>query len=127
MTDDERMATVSLKEYFDTRFADSEKRHEVKYGFQDKALSLAKAELEQRLEGMNQFRKQLEKQEATFVTRDRADTEHQILTEKINTLNLWKAAQEGKQARSNLISIAAMVISAIFALVHMIQSFGIKP
>lgn len=62
---------VSLKEYFDERFRSSERAADKAFGA-----------LNERLEGMNQFRAQLERERRDYVTADK----HDELDEKIDEL-----------------------------------------
>jgi chromosome segregation ATPase len=59
--------TVSLKDYFDERFEQTEK-----------ALNVASGQMEKRLDSMNEFRESLKDAQATFTTR----REHEILIQK---------------------------------------------
>ena len=103
--------------------ADLEKRLATELVFNTKATDLAKIDMDRRLEGMNQFRAQLEKQAGTFLTRDRFDGEHKILSDRINDIIQWKSSQEGKQSRANIISILALIVTIIFSFAHTITSF----
>ncbi len=58
----------------------------------DKAVDLLAAQLEKRLEGMNEFRTQLKDQASTFITRDQHDT----LVKRVEELQLYQANQEGR-------------------------------
>ena len=113
---------AELKEYHNARIADLEKRLATELVFNTKATDLAKIDMDRRLEGMNQFRAQLEKQAATFLTRDRFDGEHKILSDRINDIIQWKSSQEGKQSRANIISILALIVTIIFSFAHTITS-----
>jgi predicted RNase H-like nuclease (RuvC/YqgF family) len=142
------MKNVSLKEHFDTEHAALKEQMLAYKGSQEAALEVAKAELNRRLEGMNEFRAQLQSQAATFLTRERFDanlekevTEHKALSDKIDlrlpanlyysehnelakkveSIATWKAEQEGANARANLISIVAVIISAIGIVWHFVK------
>lgn len=66
----------SLKEYFERRLVDL-----------DKAVTKAEAAHEKRLEGMNEFRNQLNDQQKTFISRDYYDAQHRSLEEKITAVD----------------------------------------
>ena len=100
-----------------------EKRLAGEIVFNAKATDLAKVDMERRLEGMNEFRSQLERQAGTFLTRDRFDVEHKILADKMSDITQWKSGQEGKQGRANIISIIALIVTVIFSFAHTITSF----
>ena len=83
--------------------------------------------LTSQLEVIREMVVKVDKEVGTISSREKTDSDFAILTEKINQLFLWKATQEGKQARSNLISIIAVILSSLFALIHVLQSFRIIP
>jgi hypothetical protein len=78
-----RAEMVTLRDYIDTRFSELDKRFE---GI-DRAVDLAQAGVNQRLEGMNEFREQLRSQAATFVTSTEIEA-------KMNTANATHAEQD---------------------------------
>ena len=73
--------TVSLREYFDTKFAALEKQLALRDELTAKALVKADETLNLRLEGMNEFRAELTKQAHTFVK----DSEFQLHVEKLES------------------------------------------
>ena len=101
MVDQEDM---SWKSWTDLRFEELEKRSEA-----------ARREMERRLETMNEFREQLNKQAATFITRDMYDSRHDAVCAKINALEKAQAAAE---ARGKVYAtVVAAMISIIVGLV----------
>lgn len=134
--------------YLETRFEELEKRMHTMQQYQDRAYDTAKDELNRRLLGMNEFREQLQRQATTFITREKFDTimdshdeDHSIINEKllqflskniydtelkhlsdkIDSVVLWKSSQEGKQSRSNLIAIAATFIALASTIIHILK------
>ena len=85
-----------------------------------KSIDTAKAELERRLESMNEFRSQLEKQSKTFLDKDYYDLQHGILLDRINSLQRSRDIQDGRSSISNYIAGAAILISLIFGMLHFI-------
>ena len=77
------------------------------------AVDLARGNLENRLEGMNEFRNQLEKQTATFVTREANDLLHKSQDDRIITL---------EKAQNRLAGIAA-TIAVIFIIIQIVLSY----
>jgi hypothetical protein len=67
---------VTLREYLEARLEATED-----------ALHLARAELERRLAGMNEFREQLKDQAAKFVTREELDLRMTRLEEKLELMS----------------------------------------
>ncbi|MBU1008416.1 hypothetical protein KKA53_05060 [Candidatus Dependentiae bacterium] len=83
------MNDVTLKELMETRIASVEQ-----------GIALARHELDRRLEGMNEFREQLNKQAASFVTREAVDLRFCAMEEKI------ASASKGKMSGATAIIIA---------------------
>ena len=80
---------VSWKEYVDVRLKELEKGN-----------ILTKSEMDRRLEGMNEFRRQLDKQANTFITR----IEHDSVCDRIKSLELSRAELSGKASQSSVIT-----------------------
>jgi Rad3-related DNA helicase len=53
----------------------------------ERALEIATKEMERRLEGMNEFREQLEKQTRTFLTKEEYELKHQLMQQKLNIIS----------------------------------------
>ena len=81
---------VSLKEFFTERF-----------NMQERALTLAREEMERRLEGMNAFRDQINKVEGTLVSRKELD----LILDRIN--------KDNRAGIALWISILAVLISVL--------------
>jgi hypothetical protein len=107
MTNASKTETVPLRDYVDVRFTDIEK-----------ARVTAEAQLNMRLESMNEFRSSLKDQASTFLTRTEYEAKHDALESKIHVLQLDKATLEGKANQSaltftTLISIGGILLSII--------------
>jgi len=59
--------------------------------------NILKAEniMDRRLEGMNEFREQMNKQEKSFLTKDTYEAAHNNLSEKVNEIKSWQDKQVG--------------------------------
>ena len=88
------------RDWVEARFTHLEDAMELRHAAMDKAVALAHGTLEARLESMNQFRAQLERQAGGFVDR-RA---HEIVETRLNML---------EQAAANLTGRVAMAVTAI--------------
>ena len=73
-------STVTLREYLEGRLAELDGKvhrrweaHYESHALLQRDLDKTEAQLEARLEGMNEFRKQLDRQSALFITRDMHD------------------------------------------------------
>jgi len=95
----EHPAGKSWDEWVDLRFEELEKRSEA-----------ARREMERRLETMNEFREQLNKQAATFITRDIYESRHQTLCDHIHNLERLQAAAE---ARGKVYSVVVAALTSI--------------
>jgi hypothetical protein len=96
----------------DRRFSDLERILTNQISAQDRMTETTKKDLERRLEGMNQFREQLERQTNTFVDKGMYSVEHKIIAKEIEALREWKSSLEGKSSWSVVISIIALLVSA---------------
>jgi SUMO ligase MMS21 Smc5/6 complex component len=98
---------ISIKEYIDMRFHETEKAH------QNEQIAL-----NHRLEVMNQIRNQLNDQAHTFLTRAEYEAKHEAIANKISDLETFKAVVNSKANQSAvfiayLFSAASMIISLI--------------
>ena len=71
--------TVPLKEYIEALIAE-----------RDKAVKEAMRQMEQRLSGLNELRSDVVKDRALLLTRERYDTEHGALEDRVNALENWR-------------------------------------
>ena len=92
---------------------------------QDSALSLAKLEVDRRLMEMNKFRDQLHDAEKVFLRSSYYEIQHknisdklEDLTRKIETIFNAEAEHRGKSATNNLLSILALFLSFVVAVLH---------
>ena len=88
---------ITWKQYVDLRFNEAEK-----------ALRLAGAEMNRRLEGMNELRSQLDRQAATFITRNAYDIHLDQIRDRFRILEALAAANEARQRVYSLLISAAM-------------------
>jgi hypothetical protein len=103
------------------RLEDTRKLFILQSDSMEKAIAAAKSDMERRLEGMNQFRAQLERQADSFLDRGYYDVQHRALLDKIEALIDWRNRQEGKAMSNNLMSIVAILISVIFGILHFVS------
>ena len=94
---------VSLREHIESRLSSLEKATEV-----------AKREMDRRLDGMNEFREQLRKQEGTFITKEFFDSKHDSIQIQVDELRLARAAVDAKASQTSVyIAYALAVISLL--------------
>jgi DNA-binding FadR family transcriptional regulator len=99
------MATdfVPLRDYIDRLFSDHHRAHD-----------LSERKLESRLEGMNEIRRQLDTQAATFATREGTEASIRRLDERITVLQQYRANMEGRMwAVGAAFAVLNLVIAAI--------------
>ena len=80
----------------------------------EKALEIARREMERRLEGMNEFREQLNHQTATFLTRTEIGLMHEKIDNDITDLKKAKNIAEGKA------SVASVYVAWLLAILSLI-------
>ena len=82
----------------------------------DKAVQEAKKEMDRRLDGMNEFRSQLEKQASTFVEKPYYDLQHNVLEKQIEVLVAESNVAKGRHSWNSILAIAAVLIALATAI-----------
>ena len=111
----------------DSRMEDTRRFFIAQVEAMEKSILQAKVDMERRLEGMNEFRAQLERQADTFLDKGYYTLEHKNMMDKVEILIRWKDRSEGKASWTNLMAAAALAISALvglFPLLHFLT--GVK-
>ena len=108
--------SVTLKEYFETRLNGVEDKLELNLKLNQIALDKASTELNTRLENMNQFRAQMNRQESTYLTKENYESRHQTLINDINSLKETRAELKGRASQQSvyiayIIAIIGIVLS----------------
>jgi hypothetical protein len=106
---------VSLKEHMESRIAALEKATEV-----------AAREMNRRLEGMNEFRAQLDEQTRTFVDKDGFEHRHEAACSRIKELESFKDKLEGKASQKSVdsarwIALAGLALGIIATLLNILE------
>jgi hypothetical protein len=99
---------ITWKEYVDLRFSESEK-----------ALRIATAEMNRRLEGMNEIRSQLDRQASTFVSRDALDGVAEKMSDRIQAC-VEKVTSESARNKAYTIIVSASVSMAVGIIVGLV-------
>lgn len=103
------MSEVSLKEYFESRLCSIEQ-----------ATKSAAAQMEKRLEGMNEFRDALKDQATKFLTKDEFNIQHIRVQDDVRMLRESKANLEGKASQTSVfIAYGIAVVSLIIAIISL--------
>ena len=110
------------KYYYNRRFKDLKEIFNVKISSIEKAIELAHEEMERRLQGMNEFREQLNNQAHEFITRKEMD----IIKAKISELKEFKATLEGKADHravsiAYIISFLGIIIGVIAVVISLVK------
>jgi hypothetical protein len=108
--------------YCAARFSEVFRLMTTRFDFQDKALHVAQLELNRRLEAMNEFRNQLERQAGSFIDRNYYDAEHKSLRKEVEALREWKSQTEGERSRTVVISWIAVLVAALALLLGTIKA-----
>lgn len=88
----------------------------------DQALKLRSAELERRLESLNELRNEVLSDRNQFMKLDYFNLQHQMLVDRLDAIRLWRAEVDGRTGRSSVISIIALIVTVIFSILHFIKS-----
>jgi RNA binding exosome subunit len=127
----EKFTIAGLKEYTDSKIEALEKSVHQITGSLEKMSTQKATDLERRLEGMNEFRAQLEKQAASFLTRSEYETKHDLIVNRISgnldSINgLRNELREKLGERKWLTAIISVFISAVvFLISHFLLKFTI--
>lgn len=117
--------TLTLREYVDLRFYELEKRMEQSGTLYLAANAERQASMEKRLEGMNEFRGQLNTQAAAFATRENVDQRIaavETLTRTLSDANEHRIGsleqfQANMQGRMTMVSAGGFILSVLVAIV----------
>ena len=99
---------VTLKEFFLAKLKD-----------QERALDLARTQMEKRLEGMNEFRETLRDQAAKFVTREELRGAVDKMDIQLDQLKRAKDIAEGKASTTSV--YVGYILSAIAIIISLVK------
>ena len=107
--------TVTLREYIEAIMAERDKALTAAFRSQQAALELATRNLELRLEKLNELRAEVTQDRSNFLTRDRYDSQHSALEDKVAQLENFRGKALGFGALVSLLSAVggALVVKAI--------------
>ena len=114
----------SLQEMYDRLLAEQEKRYMQMFKTAEEAVVLAKHDIEKKLDSMNEIRRQLNDQAATFLTKENFESKHDSIVKQIDDLRLSKATLEGKASQQSVnMTLFIAVIGLLIGLVSIIMYF----
>jgi hypothetical protein len=93
---------------------------DVKFEAQEKALEIALQRLNERLEDMNELRKQITNERGMYLTRERFDSDHAALGQRVSSLELQASKWSGS------IWMLGGVVSAIVVLINIALKVWVK-
>ena len=107
--------TVSLREYIEAMMRERDRALTAAFKAQQDALQLATRNLELRLEKLNELRNEVISDRGTFLTRDRYESQHSALEDKVAALESFRGKALGFGALASLISAVAgaLIVKAI--------------
>ena len=108
------MEDCPFRREFEAKFDAINRLIDIRTDYNEQALKVARCELERRLEGMNEFRQQLEKQAATFASKSELKVEVEKLELKIVPLTFTQAQNTGSRKWTDYIIM--VIISACIVL-----------
>jgi hypothetical protein len=114
---------ITLKEYLDRRFEDSDKAIQAALTSAKEAVGKAEIATEKRFDSVNEFRAQLADQAATLLTRVEYDTNHKALEDKITDITDRINRSEGKgtgysQSWGIFVALATLSIAVLYILIR---------
>lgn len=113
---------VTFEEHFKALLTAQREYFEVRLRGFDKETIIAKTEVDRRLESMNEFRKQLERQESTYLKIDDFGQWRSLLEQSVREIREWKAGQEGKASSTSVWINTGLAISALVLAIY--AAFG---
>jgi hypothetical protein len=78
---------IGARQYIEKEIQHIEDKYSIILSKNADALQEAKKEMERRLEGMNEFRAQLEKQTKTFISRDEFSATEKLILQKVENIS----------------------------------------
>ena len=125
MTDED---FITLKEYFNMRLKYIEEKISERLESQEKAVTVAYAASNKRLDGLNEIRQILEDQAKTFITKVEFETYQTMIRQdlarfstEINSLNLSRAELSGKASQGQV--ILSMIIGITGLILGIVRMF----
>jgi hypothetical protein len=108
--------SVGLKEYFEARMLSITESN-----------TLVHANLEKRLDSMNEFREALKDYQNTMLPRAEFEMSHRRLEEDVKSLQNYRASMEGKASTTSvMIANAIAVLAMLLSVIGLIREFMAK-
>jgi hypothetical protein len=91
----ELSVTIPVVQFIDREIAHVQKTMDIQFDAHQRALELAMIRLNERLEEMNKFRAQLVTERGEYLSRERFDTEHSTLINRVSAIELQNSKWSG--------------------------------
>ena len=115
---------VSLKEYVEKLVEASEKKADIRIAAMEKATTVAYANMEGRLTGMNEFRQTLSDQAGKFPTREELNAYLKSINDDLRMLRESKAQMDGKASQNSvMISLILGVMGLSIGVIGLVSRF----
>ncbi len=122
MTDQERLEAI-LGERFE--------RINDRFTAMDESIKVAATEMNRRLEGMNEFRAQINSAETKFMTRQEWDSAHRLLESQVRALETRLDRKEGETSgvrmTGNAMVAVVIAIAAVLGIITWFATHAGKP
>jgi hypothetical protein len=107
---------ISLKEYFDSKLTELDKRLQVRFDLTDKQLCSSNAALEARLEQLNEFRAQILEERQAYARKDEMEL-------RLNSLEKYTVAGQGgiasnKWAIGIIVTLVLLILGFVFNIIR---------
>ena len=108
---------VRLREHLEASIAGLEKLMDTKLNGIARTTDAVARDLDRRLEGMNEFRAQLEAQAKTLANKAEVELELKRIRDQIEAMQMWQHRQEGKASQQSvnvalLMALVGLLLSA---------------
>ncbi len=109
-----RVGSVSLREHVEARL-----------DAMREAIDLARVGVDQRLEGMNQFREQLREQATHFVGRSEFEASMKTVESELRALREFRTAHEAKASQASVILVGAIsLLGLILSVIGLVRHWA---
>jgi len=110
------MTEVSLKDHLESQIKWLDRHFDGQIKAIDVSTVKALAQLDKRLEGMNEFRDSLKDQSARFVTRSESEAMHVGIEARMKSMEISRASGEGKMLMiSGFVAFVASILVGVIS------------
>ena len=107
---------VNLREHLERIFEERDRQYELRYKSQEDALLVARRDMERRLEGLNELRREVTEDRGRFLSLEKYDAEMRGIADQLDELKEFQGRMLGLIATAAILAgIVGAAISAIVA------------